>query len=162
MKTQSNFKIRSLSSSTQFVYSKYLHAKKNFLSLGLLTLLALCICSCSKKNTAGEAAEKYVNCMAQGDYECFANGIAGFINAEDPEKAEEDKEELIAFLREKEDKELKTKGGIKKVELVSETIAKNKKTANVVIRQTYGNGTSEEQNYPMVIEDGLWKMSMEK
>lgn len=69
---------------------------------------------------------------------------------------------IVALLKEKGSKSIEEKGGIKKIEVLSETIASDKKTAQVVLKQTYGNGDAEDTNFDMVEQNGTWKIVMKK
>mgnify|MGYP001478681523 CR=1 FL=1 len=56
----------------------------------------------------------------------------------------------------------KKEGGIKSIEVASETIAEDGKTAVVELSMTYGNGETDTDKVDMVLDNGNWKMSMKK
>ena len=64
--------------------------------------------------------------------------------------------------KDKAKKSVESKGGIKDVEVVSEEIAEDGKTAKVVLKMIYKDGTTNENNMDMVMEKGQWKMSIKK
>ena len=68
----------------------------------------------------------------------------------------------VAMFKEKGDKKLQEKGGIKSIEVASETIAEDGKTAVVELSMTYGNGETDTDKVDMVLDNGNWKMSMKK
>lgn len=123
---------------------------------GLLALVAIIVMACSS-NTPGGAALKYYNDVKNGNYEAYVDGIAF-----KEEITPKDKEQFIALMKEKADKEYKKKEGISKVEMLSEEVAEDGQTATVTMKITYGNGETEESDVAMVLKDGVWKMDMKK
>lgn len=67
---------------------------------------------------------------------------------------------MLAAMLDKAKKKIEAKGGIKDIEVVSETIDEDGKTAKVVLKTTYGDGSTEEKTNRMVLEKGTWKMKM--
>lgn len=130
---------------------------KKVLYFGLFVMALLLTVACSPSSPSA-AAKKYSEYLKSGNYDKFVEGIA----FKDTETAETSKVALIAMLEEKASKEFDKKGGIKDIEIISEEISEDGKTAKVVLKQTYGNGDSEEGNYDMVKQDGKWKMDMNK
>ena len=123
---------------------------------GLLALVAIIVMACSS-NTPGGAALKYYNDVKNGNYEAYVDGIAF-----KEEITPKDKEQFIALMKEKADKEYKKKEGISNVEMLSEEVAEDGQTATVTMKITYGNGETEESDVAMVLKDGVWKMDMKK
>ena len=79
---------------------------------------------------------------------------------EDPEAA---RKMLSGMLQGKADKNYEKKGGFKSYEIVSETIDESGDKALVVVKMTFGNGETEEEDCPMVKDsEGNWKMDMGK
>lgn len=134
--------------------------KSLYLGLFMISLFSMFACSPS---TPGGAAKKYAECIKEGNYEKFVDGIAMKKQENtDVAKMKEEKEALVAMLKEKGDKQLTKKDGIKTIDIVSENIAEDGNTATVVLKQIYGNGEEEEQTYHMIKEDGKWKMNISK
>ena len=122
-------------------------------ALGFLT-------ACSSGSPA-QAAKKYAEYMESGDYDKFVDGIA-FSDTATEEEVKQQKEMILALLQEKGQKSMEEKGGLKKVEIISETISEDGNTAKVILKQTYGNGDTEDANYDMTKKDGRWKMVIKK
>lgn len=133
--------------------------KMIYFSLFVLTLGIFAACSSSEK--PGEAAKKYAQYVADGKYDKFVDAIAYDENAT-AEQLKEQKQMLTALLEEKGKKSIDEKGGIAKVEIVSEVISADGNEAKVILKQTYGNGDTEDANYDMVKKDGTWKMVIKK
>lgn len=127
-----------------------------------LSLVLLCIvfASCSSKSP-GAVAKKYMEYVKTGDYEKFADGIV-YKEGATTEQKEQGKTMIVALLKEKAAKEIEKKGGIKEIEMVSETIAEDGKTADVILKTTYGDGESQESDCRMVLQDNVWKMDIRK
>ena len=66
------------------------------------------------------------------------------------------------MIKEKGMKEYEKKGGIKDIEILSETISEDGNTAVVKTKTTFGNGETEEGDQKMVKKDGKWLMSLGK
>lgn len=111
-------------------------------------------------DSPGAAAKKYVGYLQDGNVKGFTEGIAmgEDVTAEQKKQAEA----MMGAMVEKGKKALEEKGGIKKVDIVSETISEDGKSADVVLKITYGNDTEEEDDQKMVLEDGKWKMKIKK
>ncbi len=134
---------------------------KKVIYLSLSVLCMLLIVACSSGSTPSAAAKKYVGYMQSGDYEKFVDGIA-FPEEASAEELQQAKDMYVSMFKEKGDKELKEKGGIKNVEIVSETIAEDGKTAVVEVKLIYGNGTEDTDEMDMVLDKGDWKILMKK
>ncbi|KAA6349666.1 hypothetical protein EZS27_002904 [termite gut metagenome] len=133
-----------------------------YFSLSLITLFTIAACF-SETETPGAAAKKYAEYVVSGDYEKFVDAIAIDLGEDQtPEQVKDAKEGLLSFLKEKGAKAIEERGGIESTEVVSETISEDGKTAKVVIKQTYGNGEVEENDYNMVKEENTWKMTIIK
>lgn len=57
---------------------------------------------------------------------------------------------------------MKKKDGLKSIEIISEEISEDGNTATVKIKQTYGNGETQDGTQSMVKRDGKWLMSVDK
>lgn len=126
----------------------------------MMTMFVMAACS-SSTSTPGDAMKKYSDYLIQGDYEKFVDGFA-FDGEMTAEKIKEQKDGLTAMLKEKGTKEFEKMGGFKNIEVLSEEISEDGNTATVTIKQTYGNGETEENKQMMVKKDGKWLMSMDK
>ncbi|MEZ5005375.1 MAG: DUF4878 domain-containing protein [Bacteroides graminisolvens] len=95
------------------------------------------------------------------EYEKFADAIALDEKAT-PEGNKKNKEMVVALLKRKRSQILLKKGGIKTIEILSETVSEDGNTAKVVLKQTYGNSDAEDSNFDLVKQDGTWKIVMDK
>lgn len=127
----------------------------------VLAFVAVLVVSCSSSNTPGSAAVKIYDDMAAGKYEAVAEGF--YLDATDPDDIREGREFLVSIFKEKAAPQIEKKGGIKSVEVLEETINESGDKAEVKLKITYGNDTTEEEDVNMVLDkDGKWKASMEK
>ncbi len=126
------------------------------MTYGLLVLIAIMVTACSS-NTPSGAALKYYNYVKDGNYEKYVEGIAFKEGA-----TAEDKAQVVALMKDKADKEYKKKEGISNVEVVSEEMAEDGRTATVKMKVTYGNGEIEESDANMILIDGTWMMDWKK
>lgn len=134
---------------------------KKVLYFGLFATIIFMLASCGGASTPGAAAKQYAEYVQNGKYEKFVDGIV-FDEKMDAAKVKEAKEGLTAMLKEKVNKEIEKKQGIKQIDIVSEEVAEDGNTAKVVLKQTYGNGETDDNTYDMIKQDGKWKMSMKK
>jgi hypothetical protein len=58
--------------------------------------------------------------------------------------------------------QIEKKQGIKNMEVLSEQVESDGKTANVKMKFTYGDGSVDEEDYTLLKEDGKWKITMTK
>ena len=136
---------------------------KKFLYIVMVVAIAVAVASCGggAAATPGAAAKKYAQYMADGNYDKFIEGI--HIPADTPaEEVEQSKAMLGALLAEKGSETLEEKGGIEKIEVLSEEIAEGGGTAVVKMRYTYGNGETSEEAMEMVRAGGEWKIELNK
>lgn len=134
--------------------------KKNVCYLFSLITMCLFLFSACSSNSPGEAAKKYANHLKNGDFEKWVDGVAFGADASET-NVKAGKAMLLAMMESGKEK-LNEKGGIKDIETVSETISEDGKTAKVVLKMTYGDGSSEENKMDMIQENGTWKMDMKK
>ena len=130
----------------------------------LFSLMAICLFSFSAcslgSSSPGEAAKKYTGYLKSGNYEKFVDCIAvGEDTSEEEAKAGK---AMFVAMMDKVKKSIEAKGGIKDIEVISETIAEDGKSAEVVLKMTYNDGTVSEDDMDMVMENGKWKMSIKK
>ena len=133
--------------------------KKLINSLMVLALVAttglMVSCSGSGKSPT-DVSKSFIQKLEKGDVD------AAFKMLDGAEKATaEENEKLKAFLSEG-TKEISSKGGIKKIEVVSETISEDGKTAEVTIMLTYGNGETDESTTKLKNTEDGWKIFLGK
>ncbi|MCX6244730.1 MAG: DUF4878 domain-containing protein [Bacteroidetes bacterium] len=58
--------------------------------------------------------------------------------------------------------QMEKKQGIKNMEVLNEQVDADGKTATVKMKFTYGDGSTDEEDYTLLKEDGKWKISMTK
>lgn len=129
-----------------------------YFGLFIATLFVVAACS---SNSPGAAAKKYAEYMKDGKYEQFIAGIAQDESVT-AEQRQQQKDMLVAMLKEKGEKTINQRGGIKNIEVVSEEISEDGNTATVVLKQTYGDGETDDSTFEMVKLDGEWKMMIKK
>ena len=131
----------------------------------LLTLFAVAVAmfmvSCSSAPaTPSDAAVGYYQCVADGDYEAIADAI--HYATTDPEEIAESKAMITSFYKEKAEPEIKSKGGIKSIEALNETISEDGNTANVQLKVVYGDGSEKNEDIKLVKVDGKWMLAFDK
>ena len=133
---------------------------KKAIYFSLMVLCMVFVAACSS-DSPGKAAKKYASYMQSGEYEKFVDGFyfEGEASTEDVDRT---KQMLLSMIQEKGAKEMEQKGGLKEIEVVSEELSEDKKTAKVVLKEVYGNGESNENTVDMILVDGTWKMLMKK
>ena len=121
---------------------------KKLLSFAAVCLFVLTLCSCSSADTS--TVTKAIKCIIDKDYEGYINMMT-FKKV----KSDEDKAQLVALVKEKMDKEMEEKQGIKDYEVGAAAIEEN--TAVVPYKITYGNGDTKEDKMKLTkTEDGKW------
>ena len=131
----------------------------------LFTLFAVAVAmfmaSCAgAPATPSDAAVEYYQYVANGDYEAFADAI--HFDTTDPEEIAEGKAMITSFYKEKAEPEIKSKGGIKSIEALNETISEDGNTANVELKIVYGDGSEKTEDAKMVKVEGKWLLSFDK
>ena len=125
---------------------------KKLLSFAAVCLFVLTLCSCSSAdtNTPEGTVTKAIKCIIDKDYEGYINMMT-FKKV----KSDEDKAQLVALVKEKMDKEMEEKQGIKDYEVGAAAIEEN--TAVVPYKITYGNVDTKEDKMKLTkTEDGKW------
>ena len=129
---------------------------KKVFYFSLMVMAMFMMAACSSSSSPGDAMKKYSNYLIKGDYEKFVD------DSETADKLKEQKAGFVALLRDKVGKEYEKMGGLKSIEILSEEISEDGNTATVKIKQTYGNGETQEGTQSMVKRDGKWLMSIDK
>ena len=124
-----------------------------------LSLFSMCLflVSCSGPSTPGEAAKQYYGYLADGKYDKFVDGFA-FDEGIGKDELKAQKTVMVSVLKEKGEKALEMKKGIKNVEVLEEDIAEGGESAKVKIKINYGDETSNEEIMSLEKQDGTWKM----
>ncbi|MEG1498395.1 MAG: DUF4878 domain-containing protein [Bacteroidales bacterium] len=137
-----------------------MNTKKTSLFL-LFLFTILCLVSCSNKHTPGNKAKATMEYLYQGDFEKYVDGVS-FATDTTEENRTANKALLLSFMKEKGPELKKEKGEVKKIEIISENINPDKKTAKVVLKITYASGKSETENVDMKKIKGDWKIYLDK
>lgn len=132
---------------------------KKLFYLFVMAIAMFVMISCSGGGP-GDALKDYFVAMQKGEYEKFAEGIDLSNTESDQQQAV--REGYASLLKEKFAKDLEKKGGIKSVEILSEDIASDGKTAVVKFKVVYGNGVEQSDEQKMVKTDGKWLMDVGK
>lgn len=129
---------------------------KKLLSMMAVALFAFVLCGCTEKAPKDVACDA-MTCMKNKDYEGYVK-LMYFKNQEDASKAaevEKSREQLVSLVKDKMDKELESKQGIKDFEVADEKIEDDK--ATVKMKVTYGNGETKDNDMKLVKDkDGKW------
>lgn len=129
---------------------------KKVLTLATVCLFVLALCSCGSSNTPEEVTTKAIKCLIDKDYDGYVDMMYF-----KKEKSNEDMKQIVALVKDKMDKELEQKQGIKEYKVGTPTIEDNK--AVVPYTLTYGNGDTKEDNMKLVkTDDGKWMIDSGK
>ena len=134
--------------------------KTTKLILGVLILGALVLLnSCGSGSSSSPAAtvKEFSNKVEKGDFE----GAIGCI-ATDGKAVDKEAKGKLTLLLGMAKGEVDKKKGIKDMEVLSETIDPDGKTATVKMKFTYGDGSVNEESNSLVKEDGKWKLFLQK
>ena len=122
--------------------------KKLFFSM-FVAVVTLTLWSCGNTNTPSAVAEKAVKCIQKADYE----GYVDLMNLKKTDEGNNEKEQLVALLREKGTKAMEKKQGLKSYEVLSEEISEDGKSATVKMKMVYGDGSEDTQDLKLVKND---------
>ena len=129
---------------------------KKVLTLATVCLFVLALCSCGSSNTPEEVTTKAIKCLIDKDYDGYVDMMYF-----KKEKSNEDMKQIVALVKDKMDKELEQKQGIKEYKVGTPTIEDDK--AVVPYTLTYGNGETKEDNMKLVkTDDGKWMIDSGK
>lgn len=129
---------------------------KKVLTLATVCLFVLALCSCGSSNTPEEVTTKAIKCLIDKDYDGYVDMMYF-----KKEKSNEDMKQIVALVKDKMDKELEQKQGIKEYKVGTPTIEDDK--AVVPYTLTYGNGETKEDNMKLVkTNDGKWMIDSGK
>ena len=114
--------------------------KKLMTILGIL-ILTLVMTSCNS-NTPTKVAEKSIACIQKGDYEGYVDLIyQKKEEGKDKKEIEDEKQMLVAMMKDKATKKFEKQDGIKSYEALSEEISEDGKTAIVKMKIVMGDGS---------------------
>lgn len=133
---------------------------KKLITLGFLVVAVLSFISCSP-SSPGKALKSYLTDLKNENYESFIKGVY-FPEDMDEQRKKKDEAQLLAIIKEKGAKEYEKKRGVKSIEILSETISEDGKSAVVEYKQTFGNGEEEKQSQKMIKKDDKWFIDMRK
>lgn len=96
-------------------------------------------------NNSRKGIEILFNRSENENYESFIEGVY-LPEGMDEQRKEKEEAQLLAIIKEKGAKEYERKGGVKSIEILSETISEDGESAIVEYKQTFGNGEEEQQS----------------
>ena len=130
--------------------------------LGVL-ILTLVMTSCNR-NTPTKVAEKSIACIQKGDYEGYVDLIyQKKEEGKDKKEIEDEKQMLVAMMKDKATKKFEKQDGIKSYEALSEEISEDGKTAIVKMKIVMGDGSETTDDIKLrKDEDGNWKLDIGK
>jgi hypothetical protein len=142
--------------------------KITYFGLFVAVLFTVFACSSSPKSQSqpeaeaqvqspGDVAKEYLGYAIAGDYEkvVATASVSGDVAEEDLGKKL--KETILTSLKERVATfAIEEKGGVKSIEVVSETVSEDGNSAQVVLKQTYGNDEAQEETYNLVKQEDTW------
>ena len=129
---------------------------KKVLSLAAVCLFVLALCSCGSANTPEGVATKAIKCIVDKDYDGYVD-LMYFKK----EKSNDDMKQIVALVKDKMDKEMDQKQGIKDFKVETATVEDNKATVPYTL--TYGNGETKEDTMKLIkTEKGDWMIDSGK
>lgn len=110
--------------------------------------------------SAAETAKTYTeSCYRTGNYDKFVEAI--HFEKETPKKVvKQEKQTYAATLKKHNEPEVQQRGGLKESKVVSENIAPDGNTAEVLLKNYYNDGSIEDIRYNMVRDDNKWKIQV--
>lgn len=124
-----------------------------------LAVVAFTNCDRNNNNSAGVAAREYSEHIRDGRYDRLVDRMVAD-NDFDAQEMRRDSRRYSDMLRNNVDEHVRRHGGIKNVKVVSQNVAKDGNTANVVVRHDYNDGVAEDINYDLRKIDNEWKVKM--
>jgi len=121
-----------------------------------VALFPLLLNSCSTP-TPSETVEDMLQQIGKGNVEKSVDYLAT-----GEEGLTEEERQKLEGLYSQTKSVMDEKGGVKNVEILQEEIAEDGQSAVVSAKITYGDGSSQEMQQKMIMEDGKWKVTMEK
>lgn len=130
---------------------------KKLLSMMAVCLMVMALSACGgSTNTPEGVTEKAIKCIADKDYKGYVE-LMHF----NKEKSAEDMQQIVALIKDKMDKEMDQKKGVKDYKIGTPEITDDK--AVVPYTLTYGNDETKEDKMKLVkTEDGKWMIDSGK
>lgn len=123
---------------------------KKLLSFAAVCLLVMALCSCASANTPEGVAEKALKCLVSKDYKGYVDLLQFKKDIND-----EEKQQIVALVKDKMDKEMEKKQGIKDYQIGTPDVTDDKAVVPYTI--TYGNGETSDDKMKLVkTESGQW------
>lgn len=129
---------------------------KVLMIVAAFSFVALLISCSSNANSPAGVSKSFIKKVEKGD---VTEAVKMLEVAE--KGSDEEIQKMEAFLSEG-SKEMKSKGGVKKIEVISETISDDGMKADVVLKVTYENGEEDESSTKLKKTDKGWKITMGK
>jgi hypothetical protein len=126
----------------------------SFLMLGAVMFLF----SCGGAGSSGSPSstiKEFIHKVEKSDFE----GALGCIALEGKTLDKDSKGKLMLLISMAKG-ELDKKKGMKSMDVITETIAPDGNNATVKMKLTYGDGSTNEEDYKLVKEEGKWKLKM--
>ena len=127
----------------------------------LILVVVFFLSACSGGSTPSDAAKKMTGYLQSQNYEKFVDGML-FDKNISADQAAKEKTMMIALLKEKAGKEFEKKKGIKKIDVLEESIEADGQTAVVKVKYLYGDDSSEEHTLFFRKVENDWKLFIKK
>ena len=118
--------------------------KKTICSFIAMFAIMFAFICCGSSNTPTGVAENALKCIQKSDFKSFIDLIN--IEGSNKEDIDQKKVQLEALLSGKMSKALEAKSGLKSWEILSEEISEDGNKAKVKVKQTWGDGTEEDDD----------------
>lgn len=129
---------------------------KKVMTFAAVCLFVLALCSCGSSNTPEAVATKAIKCIIDKNYDGYVD-LMYFKK----EKSNDDMKQIVALVKDKMDKEMEKKQGIKDFKVETATIDGDK--ATVPYSLTYGNGETKDDTMKLIkTEKGEWMIDSGK
>lgn len=126
----------------------------------LLVLGMFMVAACSSGSSSpSDAAKKYADYLLSGDFDKIVD-VCEMGKDVTPQEKEEGKALLTGLMKMAKETVDNQNGGYKAIEVVSEKISEDGQSADVVIKYTFGDGSTKDETLGLVMQDGVWKLKM--
>ncbi len=134
---------------------------KKMLTVVVSLIAATMLLSSCGKNNPADIEMSIQKEFQKGNFEAGVDKFIANAAFENETKAQEMKAMLLSF-KDKVAKQNETKGGLKEIVLVEETIDEAAGTAVVKTKKIYNDGSEEEGSTKYIKVDGKWKIDLDK
>jgi curli biogenesis system outer membrane secretion channel CsgG len=124
---------------------------RKLLSAIMLIMVTAIFTACSNGSSPSDAAKAFYKASNDKDYKEAEKYIAQEVFDYAESKGYSMKEGIDVFTHD---------GDMKNIKIISEEI--NGKQATVVVKVTFNSGGTETKELPMFLEDGVWKIGLER